>query len=49
MTTLRQQMTEDLIAAAVNDAINRVTEATQQRMSEVTGGLKLPPGMKLPF
>jgi DNA-binding YbaB/EbfC family protein len=43
------EMTEDLIAAAFNDAINRVAELSQEQMAQVTGGLKLPPGMKLPF
>ncbi len=42
-------MIEDLLTAAINDAVNKVATATQERMSEVTAGLKLPPGMKLPF
>lgn len=42
-------MLEDLITAAVNDAVNRVAEMSQERLSEVSGGLNLPPGMKLPF
>jgi DNA-binding YbaB/EbfC family protein len=42
-------MLEDLIVAACNDANNRITEASQQRMSEVAGGMSLPPGFKLPF
>ena len=40
---------EDLIAAAVNDAVRKVEAATQEKMSSVTAGLNLPPGMKLPF
>lgn len=44
-----REMLEDLIAAAVNDAVNRVAEATQDRMAGMTEGLGLPPGMKLPF
>ncbi len=43
------EMLEDLIAAAVNDSVNRVADATQERMSGLTQGLSLPPGMKLPF
>lgn len=43
------EMLEDLIVAASNDANNRIAEATQSRMAEVTGGMNLPPGMKLPF
>ena len=43
------EMTEDLIAAAFNDAVNKVAAASQQQMSDVTGGMDLPPGFKLPF
>lgn len=43
------EMMEDLIVAAHADAKRRADEAMQQKMSEVTGGLDLPPGMKLPF
>ncbi|MHB1992050.1 YbaB/EbfC family nucleoid-associated protein [Metallibacterium scheffleri] len=42
-------MAEDLIAAAINDAINKVAELSQQRLGGLTQGLNLPPGMKLPF
>ena len=44
-----REMLEDIITAAVNDAVNRVAETTQERMSEMTSGIPLPPGMKLPF
>ncbi len=44
-----KEMLEDLIAAAVNDAVRRVESTTQEKMAELTGGLGLPPGMKLPF
>ena len=44
-----REMLEDLIAAAVNSAVRRVEEETAARMKEVTGGLELPGGMKLPF
>lgn len=43
------EMLEDLVTAAINDAVNRVTDAAQQRMASVTQGMQLPPGMKLPF
>ena len=44
-----KEMLEDLIAAAINDAVQKVERATQEKMSSVMGGLNLPPGMKLPF
>ncbi|MBO6258756.1 MAG: YbaB/EbfC family nucleoid-associated protein [Succinivibrio sp.] len=40
---------EDLIAAAFNDAQRRVEESSKEKLSAVTGGMQLPPGMKLPF
>ena len=43
------EMLEDLIAAALNDATRRVETTTQERMAGFTSGLNLPPGMKLPF
>jgi hypothetical protein len=44
-----REMIEDLVAAAINDAAQKLESATQQRMSSVMGGINLPPGMKLPF
>ena len=44
-----KEMLEDLIAAAVNDAVRRVEAATQEKMGGLTSGPGLPPGMKLPF
>ncbi|MEJ2385073.1 MAG: YbaB/EbfC family nucleoid-associated protein [Xanthomonadales bacterium] len=44
-----REMLEDIVAAAVNDAVNRITTTTQERMSDMTAGINLPPGMKLPF
>jgi DNA-binding YbaB/EbfC family protein len=44
-----KEMLEDLLAAAVNDAVQRVESATQAKMSGLTSGLNLPPGFKLPF
>ena len=42
-------MTEDLIVAAHNDAKARIDAAKAEKMSELTNGLPLPPGMQLPF
>ena len=44
-----REMLEDLVAAAINDAVRRVESESQQRMSSLMSGLRLPPGMKLPF
>ena len=44
-----REMLEDLISAAINDATHRIESKTQEQMSEMMGGLNLPPGMKLPF
>jgi len=44
-----KEMLEDLIAAAVNDAVRRVESTTQEKMAGFASGLSLPPGMKLPF
>jgi DNA-binding YbaB/EbfC family protein len=44
-----REMLEDIVAAAINDAVNRVASTMQERMSDMTSGIPLPPGMKLPF
>ena len=44
-----EEITEDLIVAAINDAKQKGEMAAQEEMKSVTGGLPLPPGMKLPF
>ncbi|MER2491431.1 YbaB/EbfC family nucleoid-associated protein [Catenovulum sediminis] len=44
-----KEMLEDLMAAAVNDAVRRVEKQNQEKMAEITGGMQLPPGMKMPF
>jgi DNA-binding YbaB/EbfC family protein len=44
-----KDMLEDLIAAAINDAVRRVETLTQEKMGGLTSGFGLPPGMKLPF
>ena len=42
-----REMMEDLIAAAINDAVKRIQEVTRERMSGLTGGLPMPPGFNL--
>jgi len=42
------EMLEDLVAAAFNDAVNRVQEVSQEKMSGLTGGMPMPPGFTLP-
>lgn len=44
-----KDMLEDLIVAAFNDASNKVDSIASQQMSQMTAGMGLPPGMKLPF
>ncbi|MFN9491113.1 MAG: YbaB/EbfC family nucleoid-associated protein [Betaproteobacteria bacterium] len=44
-----KEMLEDLIAAAVNDAVRKAEATSQEKMAGLTAGLPLPPGMKLPF
>ena len=43
------EMAEDLVAAAFNDAVNKVAAMSQERMSGMAAGMNLPPGFKLPF
>ena len=43
------EMLEDLVAAAINDAVHKVEKTNQETMQEMTAGLNLPPGFKLPF
>ncbi len=44
-----KDMLEDLVAAAFNDALRKAEATSQEKMSSVTAGMPLPPGMKLPF
>ena len=44
-----RDMLEDLVAAAFNDAVRRVEQTSTEKMSKVTAGMPLPPGMKFPF
>jgi DNA-binding YbaB/EbfC family protein len=44
-----KEILEDLIVAAFNDARDKIQRKIADEMSSLTGGIKLPPGMKLPF
>ena len=44
-----KEMLEDLVAAAMNDAVRHVEKTVQEKMSSLTAGMGLPPGFKLPF
>ena len=44
-----RDMLEDMIAAAINDAVHKVSDASQDKMSSMTAGIPLPPGFKMPF
>jgi DNA-binding YbaB/EbfC family protein len=44
-----KEMLEDLLAAAVNDAVRRVETNSRDKMSEMTAGMGMPPGFKMPF
>lgn len=44
-----KEILEDLIAAAVNDAVRKVEQNTQEKMAKVTSGMGIPPGFKMPF
>ncbi|MGK9021310.1 YbaB/EbfC family nucleoid-associated protein, partial [Pseudomonas aeruginosa] len=44
-----KEILEDLIAAAVNDAVRKIEQNNQEKMSAYTSGMQLPPGFKMPF
>lgn len=44
-----KDMLEDLVAAAVNDAVNKVNKMKKEKMAEITAGLPIPPGFQMPF
>lgn len=44
-----RDMLEDLVAAAINDAVHRVEQTMQDKFAGLTTGMGLPPGVKLPF
>jgi DNA-binding YbaB/EbfC family protein len=43
------EMLEDLVAAAINDAVRKVEETSKDKMGELTGGMQMPPGFDLKF
>ena len=49
LLTEDKDMLEDLVAAAVNDAVRKLEAASQEKMAGMTAGLPMPPGFKLPF
>ncbi len=44
-----KEILEDLIAAAINDAVRKVESTTQEKMAKITGGMGMPPGFNMPF
>ncbi len=44
-----KEILEDLIAAAVNDAVRKVEDSSSDKMNNLTGGMTMPPGFKMPF
>ncbi len=44
-----KDMLEDLVAAAMNDAVRKVNRLKKEKMSDVTSGFPMPPGFKMPF
>ena len=49
LMTEEKDILEDLIAAAINDAVRKLEMAQQDNMKKMTGGLQMPPGFKMPF
>ncbi|SJM92158.1 conserved hypothetical protein [Crenothrix polyspora] len=44
-----RDMLEDMVAAAINDAVNKVGKMKKEKMASVTAGLPIPPGFQMPF
>ncbi len=44
-----KEFLEDLLAAAVNDAVRKVEESQREQMEKLTGGMQMPPGFQMPF
>lgn len=44
-----KEMLEDLLAAAVNDAVRKIESKNRDEMSKLTAGMGIPPGFKMPF
>lgn len=49
LMTEEKEVLEDLIAAAINDAVRKIEQNAQQQMAGMTAGMQLPPGFKMPF
>ncbi|MEZ5435860.1 MAG: YbaB/EbfC family nucleoid-associated protein [Pseudomonadales bacterium] len=49
LMTEDKEILEDLLAAAVNDAVRKVEHNSQEQMQKLTGGMQMPPGFKMPF
>jgi DNA-binding YbaB/EbfC family protein len=49
LLTEDKEILEDLLAAAVNDAVRKVETNTQEKMGSLTAGMQMPPGFKMPF
>ncbi|MFT5117179.1 MAG: DNA-binding YbaB/EbfC family protein [Kiritimatiellia bacterium] len=49
LLTEDKSVLEDLLAAAVNDAVRKVEQANKDMVGELTGGIDMPPGFKMPF
>jgi DNA-binding YbaB/EbfC family protein len=49
LMTEDKEMLEDLVAAAVNDAVRKVEKTSKDKMAGMASGMGLPPGIKLPF
>lgn len=44
-----KDMLEDMVAAAINDAVNKVSKMKKEKMADITAGIPLPPGFQMPF
>ncbi|WP_411727716.1 YbaB/EbfC family nucleoid-associated protein [Methyloglobulus sp.] len=44
-----KDMLEDMVAAAINDAVNKVGKMKKEKMAKITAGLPIPPGFQMPF
>lgn len=49
LLTEDKEILEDLLAAAVNDAVRRIESSTKNKMGDLTSGMQMPPGFKMPF
>ena len=49
LMTVDKEMLEDLLAAAVNDAVRKIETQNREQMEKMTSGMGIPPGFKMPF